>query len=121
MQDPEAGKLTQIMALKSRQQPAKKQPQGKGGTAHGKVLSEDEQVAMALAASMEQGSGMVKAQAQCGILYIRLLCALGGRAGGHGVGGLHVARLRYGEGSSTVKFCISGYCVLSEDEQVAMA
>ena len=52
MQDPEAGKLTQIMALKSRQQPAKKQPQGKGGTAHGKVLSEDEQVAMALAASM---------------------------------------------------------------------
>lgn len=53
VQDPGAGRLAQVMALKSRQQPGSKQQQAK---APGKQLTEDEQIAMALAASMEQGT-----------------------------------------------------------------
>ncbi|KAF5836331.1 hypothetical protein DUNSADRAFT_6058 [Dunaliella salina] len=54
--DPGAGRLAQVMAVKSRQQPAKQQQRGSEAGAHGRHLTEDEQVAMAVAASMEQGT-----------------------------------------------------------------
>eukprot|EP00967_Tisochrysis_lutea_P004476 scaffold5282_cov20-Tisochrysis_lutea.AAC.1 len=46
------------MAVKSRQQPAKQQQRGGEAAAHGKHLTEDEQIALALAASMEQGTSL---------------------------------------------------------------
>jgi len=58
--DPGAGRLAQVMAVKSRQQPAKQQQRGGEAAAHGKHLTEDEQIALALAASMEQGTSQAQ-------------------------------------------------------------